>query len=110
MKSHPTEYKLDYVQIIYYISHSTNHGELLLQELPTEARTAKKVDGININLLSIGTVYNRKYVGVFKEKEMFITHKNDVEIKMNGDPMAKFNTECGMRRPAPFITIRFKKV
>ena len=74
MKSHPPECKLDHVQII-------------LQGLSTKARTAHKVDGIDINLLSIGTVCDQQCVGVFKEKEMFIAHENDVEIKLKRDPM-----------------------
>ena len=70
-----------------HILSSNTQGELPLQGLPTRARTAHKVDGININLLSIGTVCYQQYVGVFTEKEMFIAHENDVKIKLKRNPM-----------------------
>ena len=76
-----------------HILHSTTQQELPLQGLPTKARTKHKVDGININLLSIGTVCDQKCVRVFKEKEVFTAHKNNVEMKLNRDQMV-----TGIRR------------
>lgn len=70
-----------------HILSSNTQGEPPLQGLPTKARTAHKVDDININLLSIGTVCDQQCVGVFKEKEMFIAHKKDVKIKLKRNPM-----------------------
>ena len=48
---------------------SKTQGKLPIQELPNKAQTAHKVDGININLLSIGTVCNQQCVGIFKKKK-----------------------------------------
>ena len=70
-----------------HVLSSNTQGELPIQGLPTKARIAHKVDGININLLSVGTVCDQQCVGVFKEKEMFIAHKNDVDIKLTGKPI-----------------------
>ena len=70
----------------HMLSNNTQ-GELPLQGIRTKARTAHKVYGININLLSIGTVCDQQCVGIFKEKEMFIAHENDVEIRLKGNSM-----------------------
>ena len=51
------------------------------------ATTAQKVDGININLLSIGQTCDQKCVSIFKEKEMFIANEDDIEIIMHADPL-----------------------
>ena len=76
------------------ILYSRTQGELPLQGLPTKTRTSYNADSININLFSVGTVRKQKFVGVFKEKEMFIVHKDNIEIKLNGDPMVT-GTRCG---------------
>ena len=69
-----------------HILQSTATGRLPIN-LPQAATTAQKVDGININLLSIGQTCDQKCVGIFKEKEMFIANEDNIEIIMHANPL-----------------------
>ena len=62
-------------------------NRIIANKFPNKALTAQKVNGINIDLLSVGKTCDQQYISVFKEKEMFIANEKDVEIIMYANPL-----------------------
>ena len=64
---------------------SSAKGKLPLPSLPEEAATAHKFNDMNINLLSISKTCDNGCVGVFCENDMFISKKEDLDIKLKNN-------------------------
>ena len=61
-------------------------GDLLLKNLPQEARRANKID-VTLPLLSVGKVCDSDCTAVFRKGDILIANDNDINIKLLSNPL-----------------------